>query len=246
MLDEKRTIVLTGGTSGIGEALLDQLYAGGHTVIVLARSEDKLAALAQRYSGIVTRGCDISRRDAIESVVPTLLAQYPAISMLINNAGMQVEGQLTDPDFSLDSVAVETATNFMGPVWLIASMLEHLRQQKHSTSIVNVSSGLAIYPKTGSAVYSATKAALHSFTQSLRYQLEDTSVDVFEAIVPMVDTPMTAGRGSGKISAQECARQMLAGIRAGKDEIYIGKARLLPILSRIAPGIAKNILKKVG
>ena len=124
-------------------------------------------------------------------------------------------------------------------------MLDHLRRQQ-TAAIVNVSSGLAIYPKTGSAVYSATKAALHSFTQSLRYQLEDTGVHVFEAIVPMVDTPMTAGRGSGKISAQECAKQMIAGIHANRDEIYIGKARLLPLLSRLAPGTAKRILKNAG
>jgi short-subunit dehydrogenase involved in D-alanine esterification of teichoic acids len=245
MLNEKCTIVLTGGTSGIGEALLEQLCAAGHTVVVLARNEDKLASLARQHRGLVTRVCDLSRRESIESVMPALLEEHPDISVLINNAGMQVEGKITDPDFSLDNVATETATNFMAPIWLIYSMLDHLRRQQ-TAAIVNVSSGLAIYPKTGSAVYSATKAALHSFTQSLRYQLEDTGVHVFEAIVPMVDTPMTAGRGSGKISAQECAKQMIAGIHANRDEIYIGKARLLPLLSRLAPGTAKRILKNAG
>ena len=95
-------------------------------------------------------------------------------------------------------------------------------------------------------MYCATKAALHSASQSLRYQLEKTQVRVAEVLLPLVDTAMTKGRGSGKITAEAAARDIITGMGTKRDEIYIGKARLLPPILRLAPGIVKKMLKGSG
>ncbi len=92
-------------------------------------------------------------------------------------------------------------------------------------------------------MYSATKAGLHLFTQALRVQLRGSSVRVVEAVVPLVDTPMTQGRGTGKMSAAQAARHIIAGIRSGQPDIWVGKARALPVLQRWAPGLLQQLMQ---
>jgi uncharacterized oxidoreductase len=133
--------------------------------------------------------------------------------------------------------------NFLAPVWLSYLALGVFQANARRSAIVNVSSGLAFYPKTSSAVYCATKAALHSLSQSLRYQLEGTNTRVVEAFLPVVDTPMTAGRGEEKISAAQAALEIVAGITRGHNEIFVGRTRWLPVLTRISPAIPRTILK---
>lgn len=166
-----------------------------------------------------------------------------APSVLINNAAVQYTPRFIDPDFDITKIGVEVATNFTGVALLTALVLPMLRSHPRA-AVVNLSSGLAIYPKTSSAVYCASKAAVHSLSQSLRYQLAGTGVQVYEVLLPLVDTPMTSGRGQGKMSVAPAADAIIRGIERDQEEIYVGKARLLPLLARIAPGLAKRILKK--
>jgi len=244
MFKTPKTILLTGGTSGIGLALLKQLHGQGHTLIVVARSPHKLSRVQEDYVGVTTYVCDLSSRLQIESLVDNITGNHPELSILINNAGIQYTPTFIDDDFNFDSIEHETTINFLAPVWLSCLLLPALIDNKASAAIVNISSGLAFAPKTASSVYCASKAAIHSFSQSLRYQLSNTNVRIHEAIMPLVDTPMTAGRGSHKLSADEAARQIILGINNIKPEIYVGKARFLPFLMRISPALVKRMMRR--
>ncbi len=244
MSNTRQTILLSGGTSGIGYQLLDQLHDRGHRLVVIARNENRLQQLVTQYESVATYTCDLSSRSQIESVATKIADRHPDISMLINNAGVQYTPSLLDDDFSFDSIEYEMTVNFLSHVWLTALLLPNLLQQNNTAAIVNISSGLAFAPKTRSAIYCASKAAIHSFSQSLRYQLADTPVRVQEVILPLVDTPMTQGRGSNKISAACAATQIIRGIERQQPEIYIGKAKLLPLLMRISPSTVRKIMRR--
>jgi uncharacterized oxidoreductase len=173
-----------------------------------------------------------------------VIAAHPDISILINNAAVQLTPTFISDDFDFDGIGYEITTNLTSPLWITSLLLAGTLVRQKEALIVNISSGLAFFPKRESAVYSASKAALHSISQSLRYQLEETSVGISEVILPLVDTPMTHGRGKGKISPVSAARGIIEGIENGRKEIYLGKARLLPVLMWVAPFIVKNILKR--
>ncbi|MEO1574775.1 MAG: SDR family NAD(P)-dependent oxidoreductase, partial [Pseudomonadota bacterium] len=139
-------------------------------------------------------------------------------------------------------IAREINTNLTAPCLLVAHLLPALDHGRDAR-IVNVNSGLALAPKTDSAVYCATKAGLDTFSQSLRYQLEGARVRVQQAFLPLVDTGMTAGRGQGKLSAEYAAQAILAGIKRGRQDHDVGKVRILRVLTRWLPGLARRIMK---
>lgn len=233
------TIVLTGGTSGIGLALSARLAEAGHTIIVLARHASSLPPAPR----LIAIDIDLADTVAVRQLGRQLAVAHPRISVLINNAALQYGKPLTDPDFDPARMESEVAINLTAPALLIHALLPALRTSGPRAAIVNVSSGLAVFPKQATALYCATKAALSNFTRSLRYQLQADGVLVSEVVVPLVDTPMTAGRGTGKITADAAAAAILAGITARRDVIHVGKARLLPVLSRLAPGIGHQMLR---
>lgn len=240
---QNQTIMITGATSGIGKALCLQLAARGNQIIAVGRSADKLEALMQNLEGACALRCDLTSKSSIIALAQRVERDDLPVSVLINNAAVQYTPRFTDADFSFDSIEAEIATNFTSVAWLTALMLPRLIQRPNAAAIVNMSSGLAYYPKSSSALYCASKAALHSLSQSLRYQLNDTRVSVSEVLLPLVDTPMTAGRGANKLTPQYAAEQTIRGVENGLDEIYIGKARILPILNRISPALTKRILR---
>lgn len=244
MLNTPKTILLTGGTSGIGLALLKQLHSQGHKLLVVARNQTRLLQLQDKYKGVATYECDLSSRRQIESLTSTIAEQHTDLSIIINNAGIQYTPTVLDDDFSFDCIEYETTVNFLSPVWLSTLLLPTLLQNNIASSIVNISSGLIFAPKTNSAIYCATKAAIHSYSQSLRNQLTDTEILIQEVILPLIDTPMTRGRGSNKMSADEAARQIIKGIYNKSSEIYVGKAKLLPFLMRLSPSLVKSIMRK--
>jgi uncharacterized oxidoreductase len=115
--------------------------------------------------------------------------------------------------------------------------------RNENSAIVNVSSGLAISPKKSAPVYCATKAAIHNFTKAFRYQMEGTNVKVFEILPPIVETPMTEGRGKNKISSEELVNEFMNDFKKNKEESYIGKSKLLKFINRISPKLSDRILK---
>ena len=144
--------------------------------------------------------------------------------------------------FCFELIQREIDVNFTSICSLIYLSLPALLQENRSI-ILNINSGLGLVPKTSSAVYCATKGALNIFSQSLRHQLEHTNVEVMQAFLPLVDTEMTRGRGTGKLTAEEAASKIIKGLGASKQDIDIGKVKLLRLLTRLAPSLARKIMK---
>lgn len=232
------TILLTGATSGIGAALADRLLDRGHTVLALSRSAAQLPARA----GLHPVTADLTDLAAIPALAARLLEQHPDLSVLVNNAAVQHDRPLTDPASRPAHLVEEAALNLAAPALLVQALLAHL-MRKPAAAVVNLSSGLAIFPKERGGLYSATKAGLSSFTTSLRWQAEGSPLLVTEAVLPLVDTPMTAGRGRGKIAPDAAAQAILSGIDARRSVVRVGAARVLPVLQALAPWLGRRILR---
>lgn len=186
------TILITGGTSGIGLALAQQLAGAGNTVIIAGRRVGHLQAAMQATPGLIGLPLDMADAARIASFAAALVRDYPALNVVINNAGIMQAEDIADPAASLAIAEATITTNLLGPIRLTAALLPHLRAQAAST-IINVTSGLAFVPLAATPTYSATKAALRSYTQSLRHQLRDTSVEVLELAPPAVQTDLMPG-----------------------------------------------------
>ncbi|OKY25842.1 SDR family oxidoreductase [Thalassotalea sp. PP2-459] len=239
---KNRRIVITGGTSGIGYQLVKQLFSDNE-LIVIARDQTKLNALREQFSGITTLKADLSKPNETKVVAEKIVNEYQYIDLLINNAAVQYCQLFIDDTFLTQHIIDEVNVNLTSVCLLTHQLLPTLLHQEKSI-ILNVNSGLALAPKTSSAVYCATKAALNNFSQSLRYQLAKTNIYVQQVFLPLVDTPMTAGRGVNKLSSEKAADQILKGLETNTIEHALGKVKLLKLLLRIAPSFAKNMMKK--
>ncbi|MCF6211402.1 MAG: SDR family NAD(P)-dependent oxidoreductase [Gammaproteobacteria bacterium] len=238
-----RTLLITGGTSGIGEALVQQLAQQNIGLVIIARNSAKLKKLAEQFSNIHPYRCSLASKVDVEKTMGEITDNHPDISVVINNAGIQVTPTFLDSDFDRNGIDNEITINLTAPIWICALMLGNMLDLKAPAAFVNITSGLALFPKKNSAVYCASKAGLRNFSRSLRYQLEETQISVHEAILPLVDTPMTEGRGKGKMSVMQTARAIIKGIENNREEIYVGKARLIPLLARISPSLMGTIMK---
>ncbi len=236
---EKKTVLITGGTSGIGLELARQLLQRGNTVIVTGRDREKLNAVKHIFPSIHTFESDVSDPAAIAALYDRLLTQFPVLDVLVNNAGIMRNLNL-NCDRDLNDVTREIEINLSGPVRMVQQFLPHLKTRQGAL-IVNVSSGLAFIPLPISPVCCATKAAIHSFTQSLRVQLDGMGVTVVELAPPGTETPLFRGEFAEEMSGHKgmdvkiLVKQAIAGIEAGKLEICPGLSNVLKVMSRIAP-----------
>lgn len=236
------TILITGGSSGIGLALAKTFYELGNTVIVTARDNEKLNAVKSRFPGMAIFRCDLSKQTDIDELSIFIEQQYPSLNMLVNNAAIQYNYDFISEQNSINKIDYEVNTNLIATIKLCSLFLPLLLKNNHA-AIVNVSSGLAISPKKSAPVYCATKAAIHNFTKAFRYQLDETHIKVFEILPPLVATPMTEGRGRNKISPDQLVSEFMNDFRNNRLESYIGKSKLLKFISRISPKLADNLLK---
>ena len=236
---EKRTILITGGTSGIGLEMAKQLLERGNTVIITGRDQARLEVAKRTLPGIHIFKSDVSDPAAIATLHDQVIAQFPALDILINNAGIMRNLNLNQ-NRDLTDVTREIEINLSGPVRMVQQFLPHLKTRRDAL-IVNVSSGLAFIPFPISPVYSATKAGIHAFTQCLRIQLEGSSVRVVELAPPGVETPLFRGEFAEETKGQKgmdvvvLVKAIIAGIEAGKTEIRPGLSNVLKSMSRIAP-----------
>ena len=247
---EGHRVLITGGSAGIGLALAEDFLAAGCRVAVCGRDPERLAAAEQKLPGLVTLQGDVAEDDDIARLAAGAEERLEGLSILVNNAGIQF--QTLFPDDPLEEIVTrverEIAVNLTGLVKLTATCLPALARADEA-AVVNVSSGLALVPKKSAPIYCATKAAVHSYSKALRFQLEDhrPSIRVFEVLPPMVDTQMTAGRGSPgqKITTAQVAKETLDGMRRDRYEINVAMVKLLKWVNRLAPGVAERILRKV-
>lgn len=236
------TILITGGGSGIGLALAKAFAARGNAVIVCGRNANTLEAVHAGNPSVDTFRCDIASDQDQQRLIDYLSQKYRNLNVLINNAGIQHNYNFADTKSHTSLIEEEVNINFLAHLKLTDRLLPIL-MRRPSAAIVNVTSALALVPKQSAPVYCATKAAMHGFTKALRYQLEDTSVKVFEIIPALVDTEMTRGRGKGKIAPEALAAEALRGIESDKYEIRIEKTKILFALNRFLPSLAERIIR---
>lgn len=242
-----RTVLLTGGGRGIGRALLSELIAKGvRLVIVVGRDGARLQELKASFPQVDTFQLDLSDPAKLDGLIHFVSERASDLSVLINNAGTQVLADLIDPegDRHLPAIGAEIAVNLSAPIQLTVALMPLLIGQP-SAMIVNVTSGLALTPKQSSPVYCGTKAGLSSFTKALRYQAEARAphVRIVEALPPLVETDMTRGRGRDQISPEVCAAEIVAGMEAGRDAVYVGKVKLLRAVQRLSPSLADRLMR---
>lgn len=238
------TILITGGGSGIGLSLARAFSRHGNMVLICGRNPVKLEAVQKEEPGIITFVCDIANDQEQRNLINSVMQKYPQLNVLINNAGIQHNYDFTDGKDHRALIDEESSINFLAHVKMTDQILP-IFMKNEVAAIVNISSALAVVPKQSAPIYCATKAAIHNFTMALRYQLEETSVKVFEVIPTLVDTEMTKGRGKDKISPDSLATELLRAIEKDKYEIPVGKTRMLFLLNRFLPKIAQRIARYV-
>jgi uncharacterized oxidoreductase len=186
------TILITGGGSGIGRGLAEQLLAHGNQVIIAGRRKQVLEETVHANPGMHSIAFDVESPESIRAFATEIIGKYPALNILVNNAGIMRPENLLAQQSDLADAEATINTNLLGPIRLTAAFLPHLQAQAAST-IINVTSGLAYVPLALTPTYCATKAAIHSYTESLRYQLRKTSVEVIELAPPYVQTHLMSG-----------------------------------------------------
>ncbi|MDQ2668042.1 MAG: SDR family NAD(P)-dependent oxidoreductase [Gemmatimonadota bacterium] len=235
-----RTILITGGTNGIGLALATLLLERGNSVIISGRDESRLANAQRALPSVHVVQSDVSDPKAIQSLHASLLARFPSLDVLVNNAGVMRNLKLAQSR-DLRDVTREIDINLSGPLRMVQQFLPHLLTRPEA-GIINVSSGLAFIPFTPAPVYSAAKAGMHAYTQVLRSQLAGTRIAVIELAPPGPETPLFRGefaeetRGQKAMDVTTVAKRAVAGIEAGTLEIRPGLPKVLRIVSRVAPG----------
>ena len=227
------TVLITGGATGIGLAIAGALVHEGNEVIICGRRRDRLQAAKAQYPGLRTRVCDVSKAASRESLVSWATSSFEGLNVLVNNAGVQHVVDFQEGPRDLDDADEEIATNLRAPIHLTALLVPHLLRHKGS-AVVNISSGLAYAPLAMIPVYCAAKAALHSLSLSLRHQLKDTSIKVFEIAPPRVDTDLgwsRLARGDRRpsmgISPDVVAAAFVKALASDDYEVAIGAAENL-------------------
>lgn len=230
MITTGNTILITGGGSGIGRGLAEAFQAAGNQVIIAGRRRQALEDTVAANPGMAFEVLDVESAEAIKSFAAALSARYPALNVLINNAGIMRAENLLDPSGDLGDSEATITTNLLGPIRLTAAFLPHLRGQPRST-VINVTSGLAFVPLVATPTYCATKAAIHSYTQSLRFQLRDTPVEVIELAPPAVATDLMPGHAvnpnSMPLDAYIAESMALLGANPTPPEICVERAKML-------------------
>ena len=232
-----RTILITGGSAGIGLAFALKFLELGNRVIVTGRRQSALDELKRNHPKLQTIQSDVADPGQIAALARRMKAEYPKLDVLMNNAGIMLHKNLKVPTADLDGLMAEMNINTGGVVRTTSAFIDILTANKGT--VINVSSALAFVPMPSAPIYCATKAAVHSYTQSLRFQLEETGVEVIELMPPAVKTDLSAdiaeGDGFTLLTTDELVKQSFASLKEGALEVRPGQAKLLALMRRLAP-----------
>ena len=238
MLNAPKTVLVTGGSSGIGLALAEALAGRGHRVLAVGRSEAKLDAARRRVPSLQTLAADVADADDRERVVAW--AEGEGLDVLVNNAGTMRALDVRGGPTVAGAVASEIAVDLTAPVDLSLRLLPHLLSRPEA-AVVNVTTGLVYAPSFAHPAYAAAKAGLHAWTRALRHQLRGTAVRVVEVLPPAVDTPLNTS-DDPKVAPEAVAEAVVDGLDRGRDEVRVGQAKALRVIAALAPPLASKMI----
>jgi uncharacterized oxidoreductase len=243
------TIFITGGGSGIGRGLAEELHKRGNKVIISGRRKGHLDSVTKANPGIEAIELDVADPDSIKRVAKKLTSEHPDLNVLINNAGIM------EPDQAAgiidDKLLVSTImTNLLGPIRLTSALVDQLKSRRGV--IVYNTSVLAFVPLSVTAVYSATKAALHSYVLSQRFLLRDSGVRVLEVAPPWVRTElMNSQEAEQAMPLDRFIAETVGVLATDADEILVEAAKSLranpgPEEHSLVNGFNQQMLKLFG
>src|SRR5438876_6741750 len=248
MILRGRTILITGGSAGIGLAFALKFVELGNEVIVTGRRESVLEEVKRRHPKLHTIQSDVADPAQIVTLATRVKTEFPKLDVLMNNAGIMLYKNLKAPAADLAGLTAEMNINVGGVIGMTSAFIDILTANKGT--VINVSSGLAFVPLPAAPIYCATKAAVHSYTQSLRFQLEETGVEVIELMPPAVKTDLSAdiaeGDGIALMTTDELVKQSFASLKAGQLEIRPGQSNQLAFMRRFAPDFINRQLWKAS
>ena len=245
----ENTILITGGSNGIGLELATQFLKLGNTVIITGRNLNRLNEVKKKYPKLNIIQSDAGKSIDIKSLYEIVSKQFPKLNVLINNAGIMRKLNLNDTSLDLENINQEIAINLSGPIRMVNQFLPLLKLQQHA-AIMNVSSGLAFVPFPISPVYSATKAGVHFYTQTLRIQLKNSNIKVFELAPPLTNTDLQNAfspddmKGTQVMETAKLIEVAIKGFSNDTLEIRPGQSNLLKFMSRIAPQFILNQMSR--
>ncbi|UFH57200.1 SDR family oxidoreductase [Spirosoma sp. KNUC1025] len=245
------TILVTGGTGGFGFEFASKLIALGNTVIITGRNAQKLQDVKQKLPAVHTLQSDVSKIEDMITLHEKVIREFPDLNIILNNAGEMRKISLHH-QHDLADITREIEINLMGPIRMVQQFLPHLKT-KTNAAILNVSSGIALMAFPISPIYSASKAGLRAYTQALRVQLKNTNINVFELIAPGSTTPLNdkfkeedGFSTSALMAPEKIVDAAIKGMQNDQAEIFPGLAKLMQILSRLAPNFVISQSGKMG
>jgi uncharacterized oxidoreductase len=242
-----RTILITGGSAGIGLAFALKFLELGNRVIVTGRRQAVLDDVKAKHPALHTVQSDVADPAQISTLAQIIKREFPKLDVLVNNAGISRYKNLSVPASDLAELMTEVNVNVGGVIRMTSAFIDLLKVNKGT--LINVSSALAYVPLPCLPIYCATKAAIHSYTQSLRFQLEDTGVEVIELMPPAVRTEMTADlpdEGLTLITTDKLVALSIASLKRGAIEVRPGQSAQLALLRRVAPDFINRQLWKAA
>jgi len=239
-----KTVLITGGSAGIGLEAARQFLANGAKVIITGRNQEKLDAAKRTYPALIAINSDVADAGDAASLY-SRIKELGGIDILYNNAGVGVPplnlGVASDKHW--EGAAYEMNVNYLGVIRLNYLFMDMLKSRK-AAAIINTTSILSYVPSLVEATYSATKTALAFYTKSLREHLHilNSNVKVFELLPPLVATEMTAARNDKKMTPEELVKGLISGLKKDRYTIRVGDTKLLYILNRLFPKIAFGLV----
>lgn len=238
----QKTVLITGGTAGIGLALAAAFLDRGDQVAVCGRSQAALDRFSRQHPEALAIQGDVTSEAAREAMLEAVARAFGRLDILINNAGVFIERDFVGDADATQDLENEIAINLTGPILLTHGVLKRWPAPE---AIVFVTSGFALVSPKRAPTYGASKAGLHAFTESLRLQLAARGTHVLELLPPTVDTQMNANFKGKKMPPEVVAEATLNALKTRREMALPGDTALLPILLRLAPRVAKGMVSKL-
>jgi uncharacterized oxidoreductase len=239
-----KTVLITGGASGIGLEAAKQFIVNGASVIITGRNQVKLDEAKHLYPSITAIKSDVSDAGDAQKLF-NQVKQFGGIDILYNNAGVLTEpanlGMANNQHF--EDAAYEINVNYLGVIRLNNLLMEMLKSRNES-AIINTTSILSYVPSLLEATYSASKVALQFYTKTLRKHLQilNSNVKIFELLPPLVATEMTAGRNDKKMTTEDLVKALIAGLKKDQFTIRAGDTKAVYILNRLFPKMTFGLI----